>query len=99
MNAPRTKEFPLLAGISCPRAPRAVPADRVPRLAAQIRDFLVEKVCASGGHLGLILGMLELTLALHRVFDSPRDRAARMSWAVSGTVQVSPATVTVTWTA
>lgn len=40
---PRTKDFPLLAGISCPRALRAVPADRVPQLAAQIRDFLVER--------------------------------------------------------
>lgn len=70
---PRTRTFPLLAGISGPRALRAVPAERVPLLAAQIRDFLVEKVCASGGHLGPNLGMVELTLALHRVFDSPRD--------------------------
>lgn len=56
-------------------------------------------MCASGGHLGPNLGTVELTLALHRLFDSPRDRAAALSWAVSGTVQVSPATVTVTWTA
>jgi 1-deoxy-D-xylulose-5-phosphate synthase len=42
-------------------------------LAADIRAFLVEKVCATGGHLGVNLGVVELTIALHRVFDSPRD--------------------------
>ncbi|MFJ2669161.1 1-deoxy-D-xylulose-5-phosphate synthase [Streptomyces sp. NPDC087525] len=52
---------------------RALPADQLPLLAAEIREFLVEKVCASGGHLGPNLGMVELTLALHRVFESPRD--------------------------
>ena len=41
-------------------------------LAARIRAFLVEKVCASGGHLGPTLGVLELTFALHRAFDTPR---------------------------
>ncbi|MFJ4964383.1 1-deoxy-D-xylulose-5-phosphate synthase [Streptomyces sp. NPDC088729] len=52
---------------------RALPAEQLPVLAAEIREFLVEKVCASGGHLGPNLGMVELTLALHRVFESPRD--------------------------
>ncbi|AKE41366.1 1-deoxy-D-xylulose-5-phosphate synthase [Corynebacterium kutscheri] len=42
-------------------------------LAAEIRDFLVEKVSATGGHLGPNLGVVELTLGLHRVFDSPHD--------------------------
>ncbi|MFF5989041.1 1-deoxy-D-xylulose-5-phosphate synthase [Prauserella flavalba] len=42
-------------------------------LAGEIRQFLVEKVCRTGGHLGPNLGVVELTLALHRVFDSPRD--------------------------
>lgn len=42
-------------------------------LAGEIRDFLVQKVSATGGHLGPNLGVVELTLALHRVFDSPRD--------------------------
>ncbi|MFJ4478792.1 1-deoxy-D-xylulose-5-phosphate synthase [Streptomyces xanthochromogenes] len=52
---------------------RALPAGELPALAGQIRKFLIEKVCASGGHLGPNLGVVELTLALHRVFDSPRD--------------------------
>jgi 1-deoxy-D-xylulose-5-phosphate synthase len=46
------------------------------RLAADIRSFLVAAVSANGGHLGSNLGAVELTLALHRVFDSPRDRIA-----------------------
>lgn len=43
------------------------------QLADEIRTFLVEKVSAAGGHLGPNLGVVELTIALHRVFDSPRD--------------------------
>ncbi|HEY0696041.1 MAG TPA: 1-deoxy-D-xylulose-5-phosphate synthase N-terminal domain-containing protein, partial [Kribbella sp.] len=43
-------------------------------LAAEIRDVLVETVSRTGGHLGPNLGMVEITLAMHRVFDSPRDR-------------------------
>ncbi|NUR59604.1 MAG: 1-deoxy-D-xylulose-5-phosphate synthase [Catenulispora sp.] len=42
-------------------------------LAAQIRAFLIDKVCATGGHLGVNLGVVELTMALHRVFGSPHD--------------------------
>ena len=42
-------------------------------LAVEIRDFLIHKVAATGGHLGPNLGVVELTLALHRVFDSPHD--------------------------
>src|SRR4249920_4284484 len=42
-------------------------------LADEIRQFLIHKVAATGGHLGPNLGVVELTLALHRVFDSPHD--------------------------
>src|ERR1700739_4282276 len=42
-------------------------------LASEIREFLIHKVAATGGHLGPNLGVVELTLALHRVFDSPHD--------------------------
>ncbi|MFI5987594.1 1-deoxy-D-xylulose-5-phosphate synthase [Streptomyces sp. NPDC051555] len=64
---------PHLADLSDPQALRALPAGELPALAGQIREFLIEKVCAAGGHLGPNLGVVELTLALHRVFDSPRD--------------------------
>src|SRR3982075_4688423 len=42
-------------------------------LAGEIRQFLIHKVAATGGHLGPNLGVVELTLALHRIFDSPHD--------------------------
>ncbi|MEE9243957.1 MAG: 1-deoxy-D-xylulose-5-phosphate synthase N-terminal domain-containing protein, partial [Mycobacterium sp.] len=42
-------------------------------LASEIRNLLIYKVAATGGHLGPNLGVVELTLALHRVFDSPHD--------------------------
>src|SRR5699024_11394899 len=47
--------------------------DELAELSAEIREFLIDKVSAAGGHLGPNLGVVELTLALHRVFDSPRD--------------------------
>ena len=47
--------------------------DQLTQLAAEIRQFLIHKVAATGGHLGPNLGVVELTLALHRVFDSPHD--------------------------
>ncbi|MGH3744804.1 MAG: 1-deoxy-D-xylulose-5-phosphate synthase [Mycobacteriales bacterium] len=53
---------------------KALPAAELPALAGEIRDFLVDKVSKTGGHLGPNLGAVELTIALHRVFDSPRDR-------------------------
>lgn len=63
----------LLERLASPEALRALPCGDVEGLAGQIRAFLVERVCATGGHLGPNLGVVELTLALHRVFDSPRD--------------------------
>jgi 1-deoxy-D-xylulose-5-phosphate synthase len=48
-------------------------AHQLRELAAEIREFLIHKVAATGGHLGPNLGVVELTLALHRVFDSPHD--------------------------
>lgn len=68
-----TPTRPISADLTDPQAVRAVPAGELPVLATRIREFLIEKVCAGGGHLGPNLGVVELTLALHRVFDSPRD--------------------------
>jgi 1-deoxy-D-xylulose-5-phosphate synthase/(E)-4-hydroxy-3-methyl-but-2-enyl pyrophosphate reductase len=65
--------LPLLSGVSDPAALRELSGQVLPALAAEIRALLVDKVCASGGHLGVNLGVVELTIALHRVFDSPRD--------------------------
>ncbi|MFS0705085.1 1-deoxy-D-xylulose-5-phosphate synthase [Cellulomonas sp. 179-A 9B4 NHS] len=63
----------LLDRITSPQDVRALPAGDVDRLAAEIRDFLVEQVSRTGGHLGPNLGVVELTIALHRVFASPHD--------------------------
>jgi len=52
---------------------KALPAESLPALAEEIRAALVDAVCRTGGHLGPNLGVVELTIALHRVFDSPRD--------------------------
>ncbi len=50
---------------------RGLDADQLRRLAEDLRGFLIEAVCRTGGHLGPNLGVVELTMALHRVFDSP----------------------------
>ena len=63
----------LLQRIVSPSDVRALPQERLEDLASEIRDFLVEKVSATGGHLGPNLGVVELTIALHRVFESPKD--------------------------
>lgn len=63
----------MLEQIKDPRDVRALAADQLPELSAEIRSFLVEKVSATGGHLGPNLGVVELTIALHRVFRSPHD--------------------------
>ena len=52
---------------------REMNPDQLKDLAAQIREFLIEKVSKSGGHLGPNLGVVELSIAVHRVFDSPKD--------------------------
>ncbi|WP_040339731.1 1-deoxy-D-xylulose-5-phosphate synthase [Candidatus Blastococcus massiliensis] len=63
----------LLRSLAGPEDLRALPADQLPTLAAEIRDALVTSVARTGGHLGPNLGCVELTVALHRVFDSPRE--------------------------
>jgi 1-deoxy-D-xylulose-5-phosphate synthase len=64
----------LLETISGPRDVKALSPDQLPRLAAEIRDVLIETVSRTSGHLGPNLGVVEMTIALHRVFDSPVDR-------------------------
>jgi 1-deoxy-D-xylulose-5-phosphate synthase len=64
----------LLESVSGPRDLKALSPDELPVLASEIRDFLIDAVSRNGGHLGPNLGVVELTIALHRVFDSPADR-------------------------
>ena len=63
----------LLEGITGPRDLDSLTADQLVELAAEIRAFLVREVSKTGGHLGPNLGVVELTIAMHKVFDSPRD--------------------------
>ncbi|MBT2211351.1 MULTISPECIES: 1-deoxy-D-xylulose-5-phosphate synthase [Actinomadura] len=64
----------LLESITGPDDLKRLDAGQLPRLAGEIRDFLVDAVSKTGGHIGPNLGAVELTIALHRVFDSPRDK-------------------------
>jgi 1-deoxy-D-xylulose-5-phosphate synthase len=63
----------MLEDISSPADLRKLDDAQLEALAAEIRTFIVESVAVTGGHLGSNLGAVELTLAVHRVFDSPRD--------------------------
>ena len=63
----------LLDDIHDPADLRSLSHEQLDQLSAEIRSFIVETVTTTGGHLGSNLGVVELTLALHRVFDSPRD--------------------------
>ena len=71
--APET-EFKLLAHIDSPTDLRRLSVDELPQLAAEVRRFLIEAVSETGGHLAPGLGTVELTIALHYLFDTPDDR-------------------------
>ncbi|GHI86770.1 1-deoxy-D-xylulose-5-phosphate synthase [Streptomyces xanthophaeus] len=64
----------LLTRIKGPRDLDRLSQEELDQLAAEIRSFLVDAVSKTGGHLGPNLGVVELTIALHRVFDSPKDK-------------------------
>jgi 1-deoxy-D-xylulose-5-phosphate synthase len=64
----------LLESIGRPEDLKRLDPAQLPQLAGEIRDLLVAAVSKNGGHLGPNLGAVELTIAMHRVFDSPRDR-------------------------
>ena len=63
----------MLNQIKSPADLKSLTPEQIQQLAIEIRAFLIEKVSKSGGHLGPNLGVVELTIAIHRVFDSPKD--------------------------
>jgi 1-deoxy-D-xylulose-5-phosphate synthase len=67
-------KYPLLAGIATPADVRALPLNQLPALAHELRDFLIHSVSTRGGHFAAGLGTVELTIALHYVYDTPSDR-------------------------
>lgn len=64
----------LLTNIQSPVDLKRLPADQIPQLLNELREFLIKNVTETGGHLASNLGVVELSVALHRVFDSPVDK-------------------------
>jgi len=71
---PRPATPRLLDSIRGPADVKALPADQLPQLAQEIRDEIIAVTSRNGGHVGPNLGVVELTIALHRVFDTPQDQ-------------------------
>ncbi|WP_336205874.1 1-deoxy-D-xylulose-5-phosphate synthase [Nonomuraea sp. LPB2021202275-12-8] len=63
----------MLGSVKGPQDVKRLAVEELPRLAGEVRDLLVDSCARFGGHLGPNLGVVELTIAVHRVFDSPRD--------------------------
>lgn len=67
-------EYKLLTQIEDPSDLKRIPEDQLPALCAEIRHYLIDSISKTGGHLASNLGTVELTVALHRIFDSPKDK-------------------------
>ena len=67
-------KYPLLARIESPRDLKRLRVADLPKLAAELREFLIQNVATRGGHFAAGLGTVELTVALHYVYDTPNDR-------------------------
>jgi len=65
---------PILGSLTGPSDLRRLSEDELAKLAAEIRETIITTVASTGGHLGSSLGVVEIAIALHRLFDSPRDR-------------------------
>src|ERR1700746_1393194 len=65
---------PLLDRVRTPQELRALDDHDLPQLAAELRQETIDAVSVTGGHLGAGLGVVELTIALHKVFDTPGDK-------------------------
>src|SRR5262245_19706625 len=72
--AARPVQGPLLPHINSPADLKSLNLDQLRQLAQEVREYVIEVVSRVGGHLGPSLGVVELTLALHKVFDSPTDK-------------------------
>ncbi len=79
-KTPTTSETPLLDLVGTPEDLKLLSESELPQLARELRHELISAVSVTGGHLGAGLGVIELTVALHYLFDTPRDR---LIWDVS----------------
>ena len=66
--------YSLLNTINSPEDLHALSREQLPQLARELREFLVESVSKTGGHLSSNLGTVELTIALHSIYNTPEDR-------------------------
>ena len=73
-DSPNTPDFSSLPPIQSPGDVKALSPKQLPLLAEKVRHDLIDCLSKTGGHLGPNLGVVELTIALHRVFDSPKDK-------------------------
>ncbi len=79
-KTPMASETPLLDAVATPEDLKTLSESELPQLARELRHELISAVSVTGGHLGAGLGVIELTVALHYLFDTPRDR---LIWDVS----------------
>ncbi len=68
-----SERFPLLSSVNSPEDLKKLPQEQLDQLAQEIRTFLIERVEENGGHLASNLGVVEMTLAIHRIFSTPHD--------------------------
>ena len=64
----------LLDSVDSPQDLKNIPVEKLPELAKEIRDMLLDTISKTGGHLSSNLGVVELTLEMHYVFNSPMDK-------------------------
>ena len=74
MSKPEQRHYPILETIDSPDELRALNENQLPHLADELREFLIQSVANTGGHLSAGLGTIELTLALHYVYNTPQDK-------------------------
>ena len=73
-NADKDNRYTLLGNIDTPAQLRELPVGQLPQLCGEIRQFLIEALSSNPGHFASSMGAVELTVALHYVFDTPYDR-------------------------
>jgi 1-deoxy-D-xylulose-5-phosphate synthase len=74
MEKMNSQRYPLLSSINSPADLRQLDEEQLPQVAEELRGYLIESVATSGGHFGAGLGCVELTVALHFLYDTPHDR-------------------------
>src|SRR5210317_1905983 len=68
------QQYPILSSISSPADLRQLDEELLPQIADELRRYLIQSVATSGGHFGAGLGCVELTVALHYLYETPHDR-------------------------